>query len=126
MAAAAGRPERVPGGSGYQWREAGYGDADVRDGTWFEIYGGILSIHTLHRTPHNPHTQVPNGAYRLEFSFAGDVLPHNLGPPPHHVPSFKSMEVFWDGRKVIQRPEMMVRLIRSHVIVSIHPQQPPP
>ena len=43
---------------------------------------------------------MPNGAYRLEFGFAGDVLPHNLGPPPHHVPSFKSMEVFWDGRKV--------------------------
>lgn len=43
---------------------------------------------------------MPGGAYRLEFSFAGDALPYNLGPPPHHVPSFKSMDVFWDGRKV--------------------------
>lgn len=44
--------------------------------------------------------QVPGASYRLEFSFAGDALPHNLGPPPHHVPSFKSMSVFWDARKV--------------------------
>lgn len=71
---------------------------------WMQAVVQQKGMYVVSKHPPHPPTpllhQVPGGAYRLVYAFAGEVLPHNAGPPPHKIPSFKSMSVFWDGRKV--------------------------